>query len=62
MTEPMLDKSVKDAPAYTGRYYVVGRINVCKEITKEIPWTSCTQLVVEYDKEKDEMRIKPLVY
>lgn len=58
----MLDKLEKDAPAYTGRYYAIGRINVCKEITREIPWNSCTQLVVEYDKVKDELRIKPLTY
>lgn len=61
MTELESQKTDEEAPTSTGRYYEVGRINVCTKIAKEVPWKSGTPVVIVYDKEKDELRIKPYV-
>lgn len=64
MTDIELVQMDEETPTATGRYYEVGRINVCTKIARQVPWPSGTQVVIVYDKEKDELRIKPytLVY
>jgi hypothetical protein len=57
-----LSTSVEKSAISTGRWYTVGRINVCAQTSREVPWASGTQVVIVYDEEKDEMRIKPLRY
>ncbi|MCK9310846.1 MAG: hypothetical protein M0P26_01065 [Bacteroidales bacterium] len=57
-----LSTSVEKAAISTGRWYTVGRINVCAQTSREVPWASGTQVVIVYDEERDEMRIKPLRY
>lgn len=56
---PLFDEK---EPASTGRWYPSGKINVCAQGAKEVPWSSGTRLVFTYDKEADEIRMKPLKY
>jgi hypothetical protein len=62
MTEKDLSTSVEKSAISTGRWYTVGRINVCAQTSREVPWPSGTQVVIAYDEGTDEIRIKPLRY
>lgn len=62
MTENNLSTSVEKQAISTGRWYTVGRINVCAQTSREVPWASGTQVVVAYDEVHDEIKIKPLRY
>lgn len=62
MTNKDLSSSVEKSAISTGRWYTVGRINVCAQTSREVPWASGTQVVVAYDEIHDELRIKPLRY
>lgn len=60
MVELEVFKSIEETLASTGRYYDIGRINVRAKTVKEVPWKSGTRVVITYNKEKNEMIIKPL--
>ena len=46
----------------TGKWYEVGRINVCTKAKQVIPWKSGTPIVISYDEILDELKMKPLRY
>lgn len=55
-------KKCSDDPS-TGRWYSSGRkINISAKTAREVLWDDGVQVVVTYDKEKDEIKIKRLVY
>lgn len=62
MTDQDLSTSAEKSAISTGRWYTVGRINVCAQTSREVPWPSGTQVVVAYDEAHDELKIKPLRY
>lgn len=49
-------------PAFTGRWYSTGRINVTKKMVKIVPWKSGTLLNATYDENTCELKLKPLKY
>lgn len=47
----------------TGRWYSSDRkINISAKTAREVPWNDGVQVVIAYDKETDEIKIKRLVY
>jgi hypothetical protein len=62
MTSRKLGLSDDKEPASTGRWYPSGRINVCVQGAKKVPWASGRKLVFIYDEVKNEIRMKPLEY
>lgn len=46
----------------TGKWYISGRINLNEDIKKEVTYDNGQKLVVSFNKETQELCMKPLKY